>query len=380
LPSTFPSDYANVFTQAAVKYNINPNYLAALFITENGNTIKDFDTDWAANSASGTGAQGPFQFEPGTWAAYEVVGGSGDTTPDVYNIWDAAFTAANYMSQNSVKASTPIGNLTTPYDPSTFTYFAASYNAGAGAVQEYTTPTSPLDAILAGGSGYEQTVVYVTNVYDLLTSGLTQGDPSYGGNNGKVVDQDTSGNSSAADSSNCQTSQGQAAIVQEALSLAWPEPYDVANPPRDPMTPTSAYSAAVQKYYPGAPFNGADCGTFVGIVMHASGADPNYPSEGTIAQQIYVENHPNLYTIVTGATSTADLQPGDILIVNSTLTEGNDGSGHTFIYVGPQAGGWNEAGASMDEYMPQLGTTPPNLQDPLHRGPYVIARLKSAND
>jgi hypothetical protein len=157
-------------------------------------------------------------------------------------------------------------------------------------------------------------------------------------------------------------------IVQTALGLAWPTPPDVA-PTRNPLTPTPAYATAVRQYDPGADFSGADCGVFVGIVMHSSGADPNYPSSGTSEQQSYVESHPNLYTIINNAQSTADLQPGDIAIINEGSGEGADG--HTYIYVGPQAGGYNEASASEGDRMPSLGNA--ILQD--DRGHYVIARF-----
>lgn len=159
-------------------------------------------------------------------------------------------------------------------------------------------------------------------------------------------------------------------IAQTAIGLSWPDPPSADKPARDPLVPTAAYAAAVLKFYPTAPFTGADCGAFVGIVMKASGADPNYPPVGTGIQQAYVEAHPEKYIIITNAQSTADLQPGDIAIINAG--SGSGASGHTYIYVGPQAGGYNEASASMGDRMPSLDGT--ILQD--YRGHYIVARLK----
>jgi N-acetylmuramoyl-L-alanine amidase len=165
-------------------------------------------------------------------------------------------------------------------------------------------------------------------------------------------------------------------IVSTAIGLSWPTPAEEATPPRDPNIATSAYKSAVQQYNPKAPFNGEDCGAFVSVVMRASGADPNYPLSGTSVQQDYVESHPGKYTIVKNAQSTADLKPGDILIVNEGAGTGT--SGHTLIYIGPH-GAYNEASASLQDRMPNLGNTSGNfstgLMDSLGRGHYVVARL-----
>lgn len=158
-------------------------------------------------------------------------------------------------------------------------------------------------------------------------------------------------------------------IVQTALQLAWPAPHG------SPMDATPAYQTAVSKIFPGAPYNGADCGAFVGIVMRLSGLDPNYPQSGTSNQQSYVASHPDKYQVIQSGPSTdiKSLQPGDILIVNAGGGQG--AAGHTMIYVGPQTGGYNEASASMGSRMPSLGTIS-SLNDVLGRGYYLIARLK----
>lgn len=178
-------------------------------------------------------------------------------------------------------------------------------------------------------------------------------------------------------------------IAQTAINLAWPSPFTTATTARSsPITPTPAYAAALQQFNP-SEFSatggtGDDCGVFVATVMRASGADPNYPVVSTVTQANYVISHPNLYTVTYPATSTSQLQPGDILILNTgtyvdangTIHVGSGGGGaggHTFIYVGPQAGGYNEASASLGTRSANLGVAA--LTDT--RGQFLIARLKA---
>ena len=53
--------------------------------------------DGAISSGYGTGAQGPLQFMPGTWATYGV-DGNGDGVSDINNAADAIHGAANYIA------------------------------------------------------------------------------------------------------------------------------------------------------------------------------------------------------------------------------------------------------------------------------------------
>jgi hypothetical protein len=200
---------------------------------------------------------------------------------------------------------------------------------------------------------------------------------------------DAAGSSDDSSSTCSTTTQGAQGIAQEALSLAWPEPFADKPASEDrptAITPTAAYVAAMQQYnpaeYAATDDTGDDCGVFVATVMRASGADPNYPEVGTNAQASYVIAHPNLYTVTFPATSTSQLQPGDILILNGdttinngVITPGDSGGagGHTFIYVGPQAGGYNEASASLGDRSANLNTA--QLTD--SRGQYLIAQPKT---
>ncbi|HYH36339.1 MAG TPA: hypothetical protein VD706_02450, partial [Candidatus Saccharimonadales bacterium] len=156
-------------------------------------------------------------------------------------------------------------------------------------------------------------------------------------------------------------SEGAAAIAEMAVKLSWPESHGT--------TPKPEYQAAIDKYNKG--LNPADCGIFVSTVMHASGADPDYPPAGTFLQEPYVREHPEKYDVVDKVDKVSDLEPGDILIVNQG--SGADAAGHTFIYVGKQPGtSYDAASASLDSRAANLGET--ILSD--SRGNYMRARLK----
>jgi hypothetical protein len=165
LPSSVPEPHNGLFTQAAAKYNVNPQYIAALFLSEQGNVWKPFDTGWAS---SPVGASGPFQFMPGTWSQYGV-DGDGNGTKDIQNMVDATHSAANYISVGfKTNATTPLGTLEKPFTPGTFLLAAAQYNWGDGNVSRKTTPSSPLSAAPT------ETQNYVKNIFTLIDSGFTK--------------------------------------------------------------------------------------------------------------------------------------------------------------------------------------------------------------
>ena len=166
----------------------------------------------------------------------------------------------------------------------------------------------------------------------------------------KLTFHPTTDTSSSADSatntggsSGCPADSGvmSGSIIETALKLAWPTKHD------PPLTPTPAYVEAMNKYNPGALSRdgGADCGAFVGTVMRTSGVDKNYPEASTSAQLEYAKQHPEKYAVLAAITSTADMQPGDILVT----------SNHTFIFVGKQSNGNDQASASQGDRMPNLG-------------------------
>ncbi len=83
--------FDEVYKQAGATYGIPWEILYGLHLTETGLR------DGAISSGYSTGAQGPMQFMPGTWANYGV-DGNGDGTADINNAIDAIFGAANYLA------------------------------------------------------------------------------------------------------------------------------------------------------------------------------------------------------------------------------------------------------------------------------------------
>jgi hypothetical protein len=154
------------------------------------------------------------------------------------------------------------------------------------------------------------------------------------------------------------------AIVAKAMTYAWEDG-------SHGLDPKPAYGAAVAAH-PGVPYAGADCGSFVGIVMRDSGADPDYPLVGTYDQEPYVRKS-SKYTVIDNA-EVKDLLPGDILIVNAP-TGGQGASGHTIIFIGKQPNGHNTADASYQTRMANQSTIS-TLVDYSGRGHFLIARLK----
>lgn len=351
LPSSVPEPHNGLFTEAANKYGVNPQYLAALFMTENGNIWKPFDTQWAS---SHMGASGPFQFMPGTWEGYGV-DGNNDGRTDINNMEDSAYSAGNLLKGLGVNKNTTLGTLDQPYKPGTFLYAAAAYNWGIGNVQMSTSPSSPLSA------GPEETVNYLKNSYELIKSGFTKsGHPNYGNPRSGGESPDGSSNSTNTNQQGgCSGDVISGDVVEVALSFAW----DTNGHGKEKSDAKPEYQKAMPKY------NGStgtdewsDCGVFIATVMVASGADPDYPKRGTLVQQPYLEQNsgPNgkYEKIGTTTMSTADLKPGDILI----------NTGHTFMYVGPQPKGFAFVGASLHGHVPQASG--------LYGPEFTIYRLK----
>lgn len=86
-----PSSFDSVYQKAGSRYGVPWEILYGLHIMETGGR------DGAISSGYGTGAQGPLQFMPGTWALYGV-DGNADGAVDINNAVDAIWGAANYLS------------------------------------------------------------------------------------------------------------------------------------------------------------------------------------------------------------------------------------------------------------------------------------------
>lgn len=126
---------------------------------------------------------------------------------------------------------------------------------------------------------------------------------------------------------------------------------------------TGAYEEALKEY---GISNGKDCGRFIGAILHASGADTDFPLDGST--QIYGSymSSSDKYERIS-ATSETDLKPGDIF---TSATRG-----HILMYVGPDAatdGGKEIAQAS---YGTNYGHRGQGYNDGL-LGIYEIYRLK----
>ena len=83
-------NYIGLYKDAAARYGIPWNVLAAVHYVESG-------ASGSTTRSSYAGAQGPMQFMPGTWRAY-AVDGDGDGSTDIYNVYDAVYGAANLLA------------------------------------------------------------------------------------------------------------------------------------------------------------------------------------------------------------------------------------------------------------------------------------------
>ena len=346
LSKNIPADWGSVFSAAAEKFNVNPNFLAALYLTEQGNTWKPFNTAWAS---SPVGASGPMQFMPGTWQGH-AQDGDGDGKADVMNVKDAVFGAAHLIQSMGTDKNTPLGDIGSPWkrEPMTILYAAGSYNWGGGNVQSHTSDSSPLT------DAPKETQNYLKNIYELFKSDFTKsGHPNY--KDPASTGEGGSGNNSVDTSSCVDGASGihAGSIVETAKGFI-----DKNNQ----SSPSEAYKSARAKYNPEAGSDMTDCGKYVATVMRASGADPDYVSAGTWNQKAYVTGS-SKYTIV-NTKSASDLQPGDILVNN----------GHTMIYIGDQGDGNVAVEASLGDYPPKyVGIG--RIQTQLSFSDNVVARL-----
>lgn len=123
--------------------------------------------------------------------------------------------------------------------------------------------------------------------------------------------------------------------VQTALNYAWPE-YHKPNYTKLKPAYAKAVSTAQKngKYVGGGTNPGVDCGGFVTRVMQDSGVDTDYGGGGNTDSQEKHLMESGKYKKIENPTS-ADLTPGAIAISSDY---GGDGGGHTYMFVGKQAG------------------------------------------
>lgn len=166
LSKNIPREWGEIFSAAGEKFGVNPNFLAAIYLTENGNTWYDVSKrDWPTSSA---GAMGVMQFIPSTWKSH-AQDGDGDEKKDPNNAWDAIFAAADYS--NDMVGVSEIGDNKN-VQPKTFVYGAIAYNAGGANAKEF------INANISTNDTSEA-YRYGNNVYALLTSDFTKSGTSH---------------------------------------------------------------------------------------------------------------------------------------------------------------------------------------------------------
>ncbi len=184
LPTSVPEPYRTLFPKAAQAFNMDLGILTTIFYTENRgfpNPPPPYGTGraWRTSSA---GAQGPFQFVPGTWAGQvaAVKTALGKTSVDILDLTDAAYGAAHFLESLGGTAGIPLGSKDNPKQrPSVIDVFA-SYNGGPG----YPVP------LVAETSQY---IDIATKFYLALTGGSLGTTPTICGGGGGGIGIGTDG-------------------------------------------------------------------------------------------------------------------------------------------------------------------------------------------
>lgn len=152
------------------------------------------------------------------------------------------------------------------------------------------------------------------------------------------------------DAGSCANSAVTGNLMQTVVKYAWPTYHDPNYFNMMPDYAKAVADAQAKNEYVGGPPPGIDCGGFITLLMRNSGTDPQYNAYqgGTVAQQKYMDDHPEKYQKLPNITGVGDpnkggLQPGDIAI----------NSEHTYMYVGKLPGfSGNSASASQSERAP----------------------------
>jgi hypothetical protein len=177
LSKNIPPEWGEIFSAAAEKFQINPNFLAAIFLAENGNW-KPLDTQWPTSSAA---ASGPMQFIPGTWEAHKQ-DGDGDGKMDIMNPWDAVFASAHYAVGLGLKKDSKLGDIEKPFaDRNSIIYVGISYNTGGGTTGAHSAdePLSVLDNDIGEGVRYGKNFhAYFTSDFTKAGEGTGYPDPN----------------------------------------------------------------------------------------------------------------------------------------------------------------------------------------------------------
>lgn len=142
LCGSIPEPYKTIFDAAAQKFDMQPAFLAAIFLAGEHHRAKISETVWVHTfdpntkwpnadgpwASSDVGASGPFQFMPATWAGHKAFARPNpehpNGEPSVQDLWDSAFAAAHKLSTDGAK------DMTT--DTNKLRGVAGNYNGGGG--------------------------------------------------------------------------------------------------------------------------------------------------------------------------------------------------------------------------------------------------------
>lgn len=137
LPAAVPQPMNSIFTAAAEQYDIPPYVVALLYYGENG-SYREPPSPYGNGPlyrSSPVGAQGPFQFMPGTWSTYKN-SNPAHQPGNVQDLTDAAFGAAHYAkAELGATMDMPFGSLANFTQPGTGLRVFASYNRGPYATE-----------------------------------------------------------------------------------------------------------------------------------------------------------------------------------------------------------------------------------------------------
>ena len=170
LSESVPEEWGTLFAQAGGELDVNPNVLAALYLSENSNEWRPLDYNWDKSTGE-EDPGGPMQFKPGTFRGFEVEGHG-----DIMDPEDAIYAAANLIKSaeyGPTNSTTPLGEIERPWKRDTILYTVGAYNWGSGNAAN-TDPEAGIDV------SPTETQNYQTNVYELVTSNFTKGGPGHG--------------------------------------------------------------------------------------------------------------------------------------------------------------------------------------------------------
>lgn len=132
MPKTVPPVLNSIFTRAADEYNTTSYAVALAYFVENRGYREPPPPygKGAAWRSSPKGANGGFQFMPGTWRAYRS-SNPAKKSGNIMDLVDSAYAAAHLLADLGAKGDASIGSLPRP-SRGTVLWALGAYNAGPG--------------------------------------------------------------------------------------------------------------------------------------------------------------------------------------------------------------------------------------------------------